>query len=133
MNNFQRGDTAERALNHIGYPPPSETKGNKLPLPDGGEKITAEGYGVSDLVADLCHLLQRHDIDIEDTISAGITHYAADVIEQAFQNSEDWSDILQDEENLDRARMVMRSAGVPEQFEKPALVFVGLLPPELED
>ncbi len=116
MTNFDRGDRAERALRAVGV---THVRGDGF----------ADGYPLSDHIADLCHLARRHDLDVRAVVARGVAHFAADVIEQAWQHSEDWAATLQDPANLDRALSVMATAGVPDFVHEEALRYVGLLPP----
>lgn len=127
--NFERGDTAARALAAIDYPPIEDTIGEMIPTPDGELREAKGGWSVGDLIADLCHLMRRHDLDVDDVIERGVTHFAADVIEQAWEHDDGWADCLQDGDNHERAMAVMASAGVPERVREDALRYVGILPP----
>jgi len=119
MDNFERGDRAERAL--LAYRGTKDLNPLGEPFPDG--------YPISDLIADLCHLLARHGLDVQERVMTGLADFGADVIEQAWEHSEDWASELQDASNLQRALSVMQSAGVPEAAHDEALRRVGLLPP----
>lgn len=132
-DNFERGDTALRALLAIGFEDPA-TVSNELPTPDGGTKVVphVQGYPIYDLVADLCHLAQRTGLDPWRMLTEGIEHYGADCVEQAWRHSDDWGEMLQEPENIDRARRVLRVAGVPEEYDEGVLVKVGLIPPQEE-
>ena len=116
MTNFDRGDRAETALRAIGV---TDHRGDEF----------ADGYPLSDHIADLCHLARRNDLDVTTVVTRGIVHFGADVIEQAWQHSSDWAPTLQDPANLDRALTVMATAGVPDVAHEEALRYVGLLPP----
>jgi hypothetical protein len=129
MSNFDRGDRALQALAAADYRDPAETVGMKLPTPDGGEAPGPEGYPISDLIADLAHLAQRNGFDFQKLIDEAWSHYGADVVEQAWENSDDWHDTLQDESNQARACAVLRTAGVPMQFDHEVMVKVGIVRP----
>lgn len=128
-DNFDRGDNALRALEGGGYEDLEDTLDYTIPTPDGEEVPGRRGYPISDLIADLCHLAQRHQLDLPDLIRVGFCDYAADVIEQAWKHSDGWDNCLQHEANLPRAIEVMRTAGVAEEYHEHALQRVGLLPP----
>jgi hypothetical protein len=51
-------------------------------------------------------------------------------VEQAWENSEDWHDTLQDESNQARAVAVLRTAGVPMEYDYAVMVKVGIVRPE---
>jgi len=129
-NNFDRGDKALRALEAAGYERLEDTLDYTIPTPDGREVPGTPGYPIGDLIADLYHLAQRHELDMTELIHMGACHYASDVIEQAWKNDDRWESCLQHEANIPRATEVMRAAGVDEAIFDRALQYVGLLPPE---
>lgn len=129
MDNFERGDRARRALDAGGYERLEDTINITIPTPDGKEVEGPGGYPISDLIADLCHLAQRHGLDVGSLLSEGIEHYGADCIEVAWEHSSEWNSLLQSEDNIDRARSVLRTAGVPEVFDHAIFVKVGFIPP----
>ena len=129
MDNFTRGDKALEALTAVGYQDPERTLGITIPTPDGGEVPGPEGYPISDLVADLCHLAQRSRLDFMHLLDEGVEHYGADIIEQAFQNDdENWGECLQAKSNIPVAETVLRTAGVPARYDDAIFVKTGLLP-----
>lgn len=129
MNNFERGDKAERALEAAGYAPVEDTIDNEVPLPNGELVVAFEGYVISDLIADLCHLAQRHGLaeDIAALVAAGVEHYGADCVEQAWENSDEWDNELQSKDNLPRAERILSLAGVPAVFWAPVMIKLGLI------
>lgn len=143
MDNFKRGDRGEAVMRY--YTDPDGLKGGSADSPMKGEPWDLspiggssehhfpDGYPVSDMIADVCHALRRHDIDIDQVLHKAVAQFAADVIEQAWENSEEWDDHMQDESNIERAVTVMEAAGVPEWARQEALVLTGLIPPEGED
>jgi len=127
-DNFQRGDRALHALQAAEYNDPESTKGIELPTPTGEMVPGPEGYPISDLIADLCHLARRYDFDFMQLIEMGIKHYGSDCVEQAFHADEDWGPVL-DERAQERATQVLRINGVPERYDLEIFVMVGILPP----
>ena len=135
-DNFERGD---KALHAVAF----YMQGGRLPNLDADEVLErgehrVELFGaqlpecspINYLIADLCHLLRRYDLDIDAALDHAVAHFASDVIEQAWKHDDAWENTLQDLSNLDRAVEVMRAAGVPERVHDYALRLTGLLPNE---
>jgi len=129
-DNFERGDRAMVAMkaygNGGGF---SEEEGvigiNEVEIM--GVPVTfARGYPFGDLIADMCHLMARLDIEPMAMIENGIEHYGADLIEQAWFNSDDWHDTMQDESNIGRAIEILNINHVPIEYHDGILVKVGL-------
>lgn len=136
-DNFERGDKALKALLAYGIPN-DNPEGDQEVFSALGRALgadeedlptepVAKNYPIGDLIADLLHLNQRYGGSVADIIDRGVAHYAADVIEQAWENSEDWDDTLQSEDNISRAIDVMETAGVPEPYHQHALILTGIL------
>lgn len=138
-DNFERGDKALHAVAF--YMQGGQVKGidaeEVLELGDNRVEIFGaalpEGSPIPYLIADLCHLLRRYDFAIDDALNHGVAHFASDVIEQAWEHSEEWDSELQDESNIERAIAVMQTAGVPEYVHQKALRMTGLVPRNEED
>lgn len=134
MNNFERGDRALAAMEAYrvagGFSEAEGLLGISKTKMLGLDVEFMKGYPFGDLIADLCHLMRRHDIAVDEMVSHGIEHFGADVIEQAWENNEEWDSELQNEDNEERAIEVMNAAGVPEAFQDAALKKVGLRPYE---
>jgi len=129
MSNFERGDRALEAIRSQ-YEDPTGTIGNKVPTPDGGEVVAFEGYPISDMLADTMHLIRRLELDIPTLLREAWEHYGADVVEQAWEHSDDWHDELQHESNQARAVAVLRTAGVPIDLDYAVMVKVGMVKPD---
>ena len=118
MDNFTRGDKALAAITSQ-YEDPNTTDAEPVP-----------GYPISDMIADTFHLIRRLELDIPTLIHEAFTHYGADVVEQAWEHSDDWHEELQDESNQARAVAVLRTAGVPIELDYAVMVKVGMVKPE---
>lgn len=93
-----------------------------------GEEVTfPRGYPFGDLIADMCHLMVRNEVDPLYMISQGIEHYGADLIEQAWENDDDWDDTLQSINNVARATRILEINQVPEVYHRAIFVKVGLV------
>lgn len=130
-DNFERGDRALLSMQaYQGAGGMSEEEGltGVFTKSEGG--LFPDAYPIGDLIADLCHLARRvdPDINVDGLLRRGLTHYAADVIEQAWENSDGWHNCLQDATNYERAMAVMETAGVPERVREDALRYTGILP-----
>lgn len=127
MDNFQRGDRAEQAM--VAY-----QQAGGFTTAEGmigvATPVFEHGYPFGDLIADLCHLMKRHDVNPMDMVGTGIEHWGADIVEQAWENSDDWDNCLQDESNAERAIEVLNVNGVPEQYHEAVLVKVGIIGPD---
>lgn len=136
MDNFERGDRAMIAMKAYGY----DAKGYNVEeegvtgvgdVEVDGETISfPHGYPFGDLIADMCHAMRRFDIDPFDQIIAGIEHYGADIVEQAWENDEDWHNMMQHPSNIERATRILDMNGVPSKYHEAILVKVGLLDSE---
>lgn len=128
-DNFKRGDRGEAIMHFYAEElkaanPDNPIMGGTIDLSGiGGDADTqiAAGYPVSDMLADICHMLQRHGIDVGETFHRAMADYGSDVLEAAWENNEEWSNTLQDVSNRDRAIEVMKAAGVPEEVIEEAL------------
>ncbi len=129
-DNYDRAQSARKALACGNYEPLENTFNIELPLPDGGIKEVEGGYPISDLIADLLSLAQYHELDPMHKISEGVEHWGADMIEQAWMNADDWADTLQDEGNYERAEEILRINKVPEIYWEGVLAKVGLIGPD---
>ena len=134
-NNFDRGDRAKRALeNSGGYEPVENTLDLKIPRPDGTEADGHSGYPISDLIADLFHLTTRYSLDPSDMVREAWEQFGADIVEQAWENDEEWpSDTLQDSSNIPAANTVLELNGVPQEHFQGIYVKVGFISPSDPD
>lgn len=134
-DNFERGDRALKALAAYSSNLPLHIE-NEQELVETGKHAfnfagmlptPIEGSPISYLIADLCHVMRRHDLQVDEIVTNAIEHFGSDVIEQAWENDKEWHSHLQDESNLDRAKQVMEAAGVPEQYHDGAMKKSGIL------
>jgi hypothetical protein len=80
------------------------------------------------LIADLCHLAQRHGWDIRETLVDGLLHYGSHCLEQAWNHDVDWNDELSDDAHLRRALQVLAGCKVPESLRFRVCQFMDLVP-----
>ena len=131
MDNFERSNRALEALQSTGhYEDIEDTLDIVLPTPDGEHERVAvlDGYPISDMMCDLMHLAARFGIDPMDKINEAIGHYGSELIEQAWEHSDDWDDTLQSQGNIIRATEILNINHVPIEHHDGIFIKVGLLP-----
>lgn len=132
-DNFERGDRAMRAMEaYRGAGGASDEEG-VLGLEGSEEFGWIKGYPIGDLFADLLHLCARYDVDGPAMMAQGMEHYGADLIEQAWEHSDDWDDTMQSPANLTRAQDILEINNVPLVFWGDIMVKVGLVSPDDRD
>jgi hypothetical protein len=125
-DNFKRGDRAAAALSATGYEDPAVTITESTPTPSGA-RSPGTAYPISDLIADLCHLARRVGVsDLVELVEHGVAQYGGDCVEQAWENDEDFDNLLQTEDSVARALTILRIAGVPKRFDAKVLRMLGL-------
>lgn len=112
---MKNADRARRALECGGYEKLENTLNLKLPTPDGDEVDAHSGYPISDLICDLFALCKQHDLNPADMIREAWEHHGSDIIEQAHQYDDGWDNLLQTEENGQRARELLALHHIPEE------------------
>jgi hypothetical protein len=126
-NNFERGDRALRAIVAYNNNLPLNIENEAMLIEVGDATVVTQGSPIAYLIADLCHVMRRHDLQIDEILTGAIEHFGSDVIEQAWLHDDNWDNELQTDANTERARQVMATAGVPSQYHDGALRKSGLL------
>jgi hypothetical protein len=129
-DNFERGDRALKALFAYRENPDIDLPSAEELAEAGAHTIIREGSGIAYLIADLMHVAQRVGVAVPAILAEGMEHYGCDCIEQAWENSEEWANNLQDESNLERAEAVLETAGVPTAFWRACMVKTGFIAPD---
>jgi len=144
-DNFERGDRALHALAFYmrggvleGFVPEEVVEVGEgaipVPRPDGTMATLPEAAPVSYLIADLLHLVTRYGLDPMEKINEGIEHWGADILEQSFSNdAERWTEIMQEDENLDVAEDVLRINRVPRMYWASIMVKTGMISLDQKD
>jgi hypothetical protein len=126
MDNFERAANARKALDAGPYEALEDTLDYTIPTPDGEEAPGVQAYPISDLIADLFHLAAQNHVPIEPLVEEAMEHFGCDIVEQAWENNEEWHNKMQDSSNLERVNDMLAMHNIPAVYWPAIYIKLGM-------
>lgn len=116
MDNFERAANARKALDAGPYEALENTLDYTIPTPSGEEVPGVRAYPISDLIADLFHLAAQNQVPIAPLIEQAMEHFGCDIVEQAWENDDEWNSHMQHRDNLGRVNNMLSMHNIPANY-----------------